>query len=157
MIVFFAPASFTKLLTVQFVECINISNQSLASTALGQKDTPYAFSVVKRHLVYATVLVVVMGGLLLTFHQQILDLFTPDSAVVATAWTVLPLVALALPLDAISTVADGTLTAAGCALPHRLSSAVEMSPRLRSTFSFAAEKVQSNGAKSPEKKTRLGT
>lgn len=97
----------------QFVECINISNQSLASAALGQKDTPYAFSVVKRHLVYATVLITVMGGLLLTFHQQIIGLFTPDSVVVATAWTVLPLVALSLPLDAISTIADGTLTAAG--------------------------------------------
>ena len=109
-------------LAVQFVECINISNQSLASTALGQKDTPYAFEVVKRHLVYATVLIAIMGGLLLTFHQQILGLFTPDSTVVATAWTVLPLVAVALPLDAISTIADGTLTAAGCVVPLCLSS-----------------------------------
>ena len=58
-------------------------------------------------------------------YKRQIGLFTPDSVVVATAWTVLPLVALSLPLDAISTIADGTLTAAGYASLLPLSSGEE--------------------------------
>lgn len=103
----------TWIFLFQFVECINISNQSLVSAALGAEENDYALEVVKRHLVYSVGLLVVMGGILLTFHQQILGLFTPDSSVIATAWTALPLVVLAFPLDAIGAITDGTLTAAG--------------------------------------------
>lgn len=106
---------YASLLTMQFVECINISNQSLLSSALGSKDTRYAFSVVKRHLLYSTLIVSVLGALLLVGHEQIIRLFTPDKGVIAAAWSVLPLVVVCFPLDAIGAIADGTLTAAGYA------------------------------------------
>jgi Na+-driven multidrug efflux pump len=98
---------------MQFAECINVSNQSLAATALGSGDTQYALDVVKRHVLYAVTLVSVIGGLVLLFKAQIVGLFTTDAAVVATAFSVLPLLVGVFPVDGLMSIVDGTLTAAG--------------------------------------------
>jgi Na+-driven multidrug efflux pump len=104
------------ILLYQGVECINISNQALASTALGTNDTSYAVAVVQRHLVYAISITAIAGAVVLTFREQVVSIFTSDSSVIATALTTLPLLVFAFPLDAITAILDGTLTAAGCDL-----------------------------------------
>jgi Na+-driven multidrug efflux pump len=96
-------------------ECLNISNQSLVSSALAEKDTRYALSVVKRHLSFGVVVLALMGGMVMGFHEHVVGFFTPDRSVIATAWTALPLLALSFPLDAVAAITDGTLTAAGYA------------------------------------------
>ena len=97
----------------QFVECINISNQSIVATALGEQDYGYALQVVKRHLVYAIAIVSVMAVALMTQQSLLVGCFTSDATVMAMAATTIPLVAAAFPLDATSSILDGTLTAAG--------------------------------------------
>lgn len=97
----------------QFIECINISNQSIVATALGSKDFAYAFQVVKRHLAYAVSIVSVCALLVLTFQVQLASLFTSDAAVIAMVATTMPLLTAFFPLDAMSSILDGTLTAAG--------------------------------------------
>jgi Na+-driven multidrug efflux pump len=97
----------------QFVECINISNQSIVATALGAKDFAYAFQVVKRHLLYAVAIVSVVALLVLAFQVQLTCLFTRDAAVIAMVATTMPLLTAFFPFDAMSSILDGTLTAAG--------------------------------------------
>jgi Na+-driven multidrug efflux pump len=97
----------------QFVECLNISNQSITAGALGAHDVPYAMAVVKRHLLYAVALFSSAGAVVLACQHQIVSIFTADAMVVATAATTLPLLVACFPLDAVCSMFDGTLTAAG--------------------------------------------
>ena len=97
----------------QFVECINISNQAIMATALGLKQYEYAFQVAKRHLIYAVAIVSTVAVAVVLQQHWLLGRFTRDAVIIATASTAIPLVAAAFPLDAVSSILDGTLTAAG--------------------------------------------
>lgn len=101
------------ILLFQFVECINISNQSIVATAFGQGDKRFALEVVKRHIVYAAGLVSAVVASLLLFQTQLFGLFTSDAAVIGMAGSVFPFVAALFPFDATVSILDGTLTAAG--------------------------------------------
>ena len=101
------------ILLFQFVECINISNQAIVATALGARDYPYALAVVKRHIVYAISIVSAIAAICLALQTHIVGLFTADAVVIAAALTTIPLVTACFPLDAVSSLLDGTLTAAG--------------------------------------------
>lgn len=101
-------------LTLQFVESINISNQSLVATALGENDHRYALAVLRRHLLYAVTIIAAAGVGLFCFQSVVVGLFTSDAAVISTAMTALPLILLAFPIDAVSALLDGTLIASGC-------------------------------------------
>ena len=101
------------ILLFQFVECINISNQSIVATAFGAKDPRFALAVVKRHIVYAAGLVSAVVASLLLFQTHLFGLFTTDSAVIGMAASVFPFVAALFPFDATVSILDGTLTAAG--------------------------------------------
>jgi Na+-driven multidrug efflux pump len=101
------------ILLVQFVECVNISNQAIVASAFGSKDLKYALEIVKRHMAYAVIIVSTATLTLMFFKLPLLRCFTGDAAVVGMAARVFPLVALSFPFDAITSVLDGTLTAAG--------------------------------------------
>eukprot|EP00892_Ulva_mutabilis_P006808 jgi/Ulvmu1/449/UM001_0456.1 len=97
----------------QFVEAINISNQSLVSTALGEGDQAYALAVLRRHLLYAVTIIAAVGAVLFCLQSSVIGLFTSDAAVVSAALTTLPLLVFLFPLDAVCAVLDGTLMATG--------------------------------------------
>ena len=69
--------------------------------------------VVKRHLLYAVAIISVVAVAMYTQQALVIGWFTRDAAVLAMAATALPLVAAFFPLDAVSSILDGTLTAAG--------------------------------------------
>lgn len=100
---------------MQFVESINISNQSLVSTALGEGDHHYALAVLRRHLLYAVTIIAAVGAALFAVQSTVIGLFTSDAAVITAAASALPLLLLAFPIDAVSSLLDGTLIASGCA------------------------------------------
>jgi Na+-driven multidrug efflux pump len=101
------------ILLIQFVECINISNQSIVASAFGSKDLRYALAVVKRHMVYSVAIVSSAAVVMLSLRVPLMGCFTGDAAVVGMAAATFPFLAAMFPLDALVSILDGTLTAAG--------------------------------------------
>lgn len=97
----------------QFVECLNISNQTIVSTALGAGQKKYATAVLKRHVAYAVASIVSISSLIFLLRGPVLGLFTSDVSVIREVMTTLPFLFLLFPADAICSMLDGSLTASG--------------------------------------------
>ena len=88
---------------------LDIATQSLVAFYVGRGDRASASSVFRRTLSLTLVAgVFVMGGLL-AGRGTLPGIFSKDAAVVAAAATVMPLIAIFMPLDAAASVMDGVL------------------------------------------------
>ena len=101
------------IVLIQVVESFNISNQSIMSSALYAGDLTYANAVCRRHMQLAASLVAIAASVVIVFRHSIVSVFTSDPSVMAMAMAPLVFLLVLLPFDAISTIMDGSLTAAG--------------------------------------------
>jgi Na+-driven multidrug efflux pump len=83
--------------------------QSLVASNLGKDDRRSAAAVFRRTLTLAVSAGVVICCLLLASRTSLPAVFTPDAAVIREVSSVLPLIALFMPLDAAASVMDGVL------------------------------------------------
>jgi len=105
--------SVLPLLAVQLFESLNVAMQAMAAAYLGKHDRSSARAVLVRTLQISTALGVGLGLLLAAGSHQVVGLFTKDAAVAALACTIMPVIALFMPLDAAASITDGGLIAAG--------------------------------------------
>uniref|UniRef100_A0A1D1ZX61 Protein DETOXIFICATION n=1 Tax=Auxenochlorella protothecoides TaxID=3075 RepID=A0A1D1ZX61_AUXPR len=96
----------------QAFSSLDIATQTLVASYLGKGDRKTASDIVARVLRLAAGIGALLAVALLAGRQALPTVFTSDPAVQGLVTMVLPLVALGMPLDAVTAVCDGTLLGA---------------------------------------------
>lgn len=99
------------VLTIQFFECLNVATQALCASYLGAGDWENARSVMLRLSFLGAVSGLGTSIVIFFSQNQIVSLFTKDSAVIHQVLGTLPMIALFFPLDAVASIMDGSLMA----------------------------------------------
>lgn len=96
----------------QAFTALDIATQSLVAYYLGRKDVAQAANVFRRTLSLTVIAGVVLTAALMLGAKTLPTVFTQDTVVVDIAATVMPLLAIFMPLDAMASVMDGVLLGA---------------------------------------------
>lgn len=101
------------IISVQLFESLNVATQAMAAGLLGRGERNAARRLLARAAALSAASGLAVGAVLCAGSGPIVELFTRDAAVAALAGAAIPLVAFCMPLDALASIMDGGLIAAG--------------------------------------------
>ena len=94
------------------VEPLSVAGQSLIAECLGKKEVYQARMIAYRLVQLAVSLGVIMGAVVYTLGPRIVHIFTKEDAVIGITFTVIGVVAMFQPLDALMLAQEGVLLGA---------------------------------------------